>query len=304
MEGFSMKKSRLIAVLLIVTMMFTAIPTGSVVSNPLGVSDAVEILKHVVGLDSVYDNSDFGPTIEDAVEILKFVVGLPSVHDVVSESELTSKSTLLSLVTELATMEPSVLTPVSVTSTSLGWNPPCCGNVMLPDWACHFCWGGPSFSCDVCGWEVYGCSSGFPGCTEDKWATTFGEITYITEPPVSVTSTIIKPPESYYRDPINYPGWICWICGGGMYGCVSGGLPGCDPNDPYLSIPGGKNQGDSREPPTTEGTTKSSESYYPGWICWICGGGMYGCVSGGLPGCDPNDPYLSIPGGKNHGGLR
>ncbi|MDR2590952.1 MAG: hypothetical protein LBC71_08230 [Oscillospiraceae bacterium] len=71
-----MKKSRLIAVLIIAAMAFTAIPTRAVISNPPGVSDAVEILKHVVGLGSVYDNSDFEPTIEDAVEILKYVVGL------------------------------------------------------------------------------------------------------------------------------------------------------------------------------------------------------------------------------------
>jgi hypothetical protein len=45
------------------------------------VNDALEILKYIVGLPSVYDGTRQTPTVDDAMEILKFVAGLPSVYD-------------------------------------------------------------------------------------------------------------------------------------------------------------------------------------------------------------------------------
>jgi hypothetical protein len=42
------------------------------------VNDALEILKYIVGLPSIYDHSGKSPTADDALEILKFVAGLPN----------------------------------------------------------------------------------------------------------------------------------------------------------------------------------------------------------------------------------
>jgi hypothetical protein len=53
-------------------------------SDPPTITDALEILKYLAGIPSIYDDSEESPTIDDAMEILKIIAEIipPKVREV------------------------------------------------------------------------------------------------------------------------------------------------------------------------------------------------------------------------------
>jgi hypothetical protein len=47
------------------------------------IHDALEILKYIAGIPSIYDDTDESPTIDDALEILKWIAGIPGRYSLV-----------------------------------------------------------------------------------------------------------------------------------------------------------------------------------------------------------------------------
>jgi hypothetical protein len=85
------------------------------------ITDALEILKSLAGLPSVFDNTEINPTINDALEILKKIANLPSeINPAVIVRDSTSGS---SLPTETATTvtTPSVTTSPTTTTQQPRW---------------------------------------------------------------------------------------------------------------------------------------------------------------------------------------
>jgi hypothetical protein len=47
--------------------------------DDITIEDALEILKYLAGIDSIYDDSATPPTIEDALEVLKYLAGMENI---------------------------------------------------------------------------------------------------------------------------------------------------------------------------------------------------------------------------------